>query len=78
MCDWIKYVFTKCLTIVDEISSKHGLLLGFKLLNASYNSSSSRRYLSKLELTGLKESLRSLDELGIEDASFGPISVKMY
>ena len=64
------------LTIVDEISSKPGLLLAFKLLNASFNSSSWRRYSSKLVLAELKKSLKSLDELGIEDASFGTISVK--
>ena len=64
------------LTTDGEISSKPGLLLAFKLLNASFNSSSWRRYSSKLVLAELKKSLKSLDELGIEDASFGTISVK--
>ena len=64
------------ITIVDEISSKSGLLLVFKLLNASFNSSSWRRHWPKLVLAELKKSLKSLDELRIENASFGPISVK--
>ena len=64
------------LTIVDEISSKPGLLLAFELLNASFNSSSSKRYSSKLVLAELKKCLKYLDELGTEDASFGPISVR--
>ena len=64
------------LTTVGEISSKPGLLLAFKLLNASLNSSSWRRYSFKLGLAELKKYLKSLDELGIENASFGPISVK--
>ena len=38
------------LTSVDEISSKSGVLLAFKLLNASFNSSSWRRYSSKFVL----------------------------
>ena len=39
----------QCLTIVNEIL-KPGFLLAFKLLNALFNSSSSRRYSSKLVL----------------------------
>ena len=64
------------LTIFDEISTKPGLLLAFILLNALFNSSSRRRYSSKLAIKRLKKPLKSLDELGIEDARFGPISVK--
>ena len=60
------------LTIVNEKSSKPLLLLAFK----PFNSSSWRRYSSELVLAELKKSLKSLDELGIEDASFGTISVK--
>ena len=60
------------LTIVNEKSSKPWLLLAFK----PFNSSSWRRYSSELVLAELKKSLKSLDELGIEDASFGTISVK--
>ena len=64
------------LTIDGEISSQPGLLIAFKLLNASFNSSSWRRYSSKLMLAELKKSLKSLDKLGIEDAIFGLICVK--
>ena len=66
------------LTIVDEISSKAGLLLVFTLLNSSFNSSFWRRYSLKLVVAEVKKSLKSLDELGIEDASFSPISVKNF
>ena len=64
------------MTIVDEKSSKPRLLLVFKLLNASFSSSPWRRHSPKLVLAELKKYLKSLDDLGIEDASFGPIPVK--
>ena len=71
MFNCIKYVSRQRLTIVDEISSKPGLLLAFKLyLIASFNSSSWKRYSSKLVLAELKNSLKFLDELVIEDPCY--------
>ena len=63
-------------TMVDEISSKRGLLLNFKLLNTSFKSLSRRSYSSKLVSAAPKKSLKPLSEVGIKDAYFELITVK--
>ena len=64
------------LTINEGILSNLGLSLDFKLLRASSNSSSWRVYSSNNVFETSISCLKSLEEVGIEDASVGPISVK--
>ena len=60
----------------NEISSNLRLLLDFKLLKASSNSSSWIVYFCNTVYEIFKNCLKSLEEAGIEDASLGTISVK--
>ena len=65
------------LIIVDEISSKPGLFfepLNYYLLDLILHFEEGIK--TNFVLAGLKKSLKSLDELEIEDANFGPIPVK--
>ena len=72
----LKIPLMQKLTTDDEISSNPGLLLDFKLLKASSNSSSWRVCSCNSVFKTFMNCLKSLEEVGIEDASLDPISVK--
>ena len=66
------------LTIDDEISTNLGLLLDFKLLKASSDFLFWRVYSCNTVSETSINCLKSLEEVGIEDASLGPILVKEF
>ena len=59
----------------EKILSNPGVLLDFKQLKAP-NSMSWRKFSSKSVSETLKYRVKSLEEFGIQDANFVPISVK--
>ena len=69
-------MFPEIVTTDDKISSISEDVLGFKLLNISSSSLSCRRHYSRTLSAVMTQFFESFKLFGIEDASFGPISVK--
>ena len=76
MLEWMKKPLMQKLATDDEVLSNPGLLLDFKLLKTSSNSSSWRVYFCNTVFETSLICWKSLEDVGIEDSSLEQILVK--
>ena len=76
MLEWMKKPLMQKLATDNEVLSNPGLLLDFKLLKTSSNSSSWRVYFCNTVFEISMNCWKSLEDVGIEDSSLEQILVK--
>lgn len=76
MLEWMKKPLMQKLATDNEVLSNPGLLLDFKLLKTSSNSSSWRVYFCNTVFETSMNCWKSLEDVGIEDSSLEQILVK--